>query len=59
MKKKIVLLLTICLAISVLSGCSPKNTETMEKARQALDEGDYENAAAYYGAATLRRSRKK
>ena len=51
MKKKIVLLLTICLAISVLSGCSPKNTETMEKARQALDEGDYENAAAYYGAA--------
>ena len=51
MKKKIVLLLAICLTVSVLGGCSPKNTETMEKARQALDEGDYENAAAFYGAA--------
>ena len=51
MKKRIVLLLTVCLAISVLGGCSPKNTETMDKAQQALDEGDYENAATLYSAA--------
>ena len=51
MKKVIVLLLTACMALSVLAGCSPKNTETMDKAQQALDEGDYENAVVYYNAA--------
>ena len=51
MKKKIVLLLSVCLAISVLGGCSPKNTATMDKARQALDEGDFENAVIYYDSA--------
>lgn len=51
MKKKIVLLLSVCLVISVLGGCSPKNTETMDKAQQALDQGDFENAVNYYDAA--------
>ena len=51
LKKKIVLLLSVCLVMSVLGGCSPKNTETMNKAQQALDEGDYENAVVYYSAA--------
>ena len=36
---------------AVLSGCSPKNTETMDKAQSALDEGDFENAVLLYDAA--------
>lgn len=51
MKKYIILILSICLAACVLSGCSPANTETMDKAEQALAEGDYENAAVLYEAA--------
>ena len=51
MKKTIVLLLSVWLAACFLSGCSPKDTETMESARTALEEGDYENAADLYQAA--------
>ena len=51
MKKIIVLLLSICMAACALSGCSPTNTETMDSAQAALEEGDYENAAALYQAA--------
>ena len=50
-KKHIVLLLTAVIVAAVLSGCSPKNTETMDKAQSALDEGDFENAVLLYDAA--------
>ena len=45
-KKHIVLLLTAVMVAAVLSGCSPKNTETMDKAQSALDEGDFEKCRA-------------
>ena len=48
MKKIAVLLLTACLTAAVLSGCSPKNTETMTSAENALSEGDFENALVQY-----------
>ncbi len=51
MKKYLILILSLCAALTLLAGCSPKNTETMEKAQQALNEGDYENAAVLYEAA--------
>ena len=51
MKKYKVLILSLMIAAAVLTGCSPENTETMEKAEKALSEGDYENAAALYDAA--------
>ena len=51
MKKTIVLLLLAVLATCILSSCSPKDTGTMERARTALEQGDYENAAALYQAA--------
>lgn len=34
-----------------LFGCSPTNTDTMDQAEQALNQGDYENAAVLYEAA--------
>ncbi len=51
MKKSIVLLLSVCIIVTLLSGCSPKDTQTMANAQAALDSGDYENAAALYQAA--------
>ena len=51
MRKKIILLLSVLMTAFALCSCSPKNTETMDKAQKALEEGDYESAAAYYEAA--------
>lgn len=51
MRKKIILLLSVLMTAFALCSCSPKNTETMNKAQKALEEGDYESAAAYYEAA--------
>ena len=36
------------MAAAVLCSCSPQNTETMSNAQKALEEGDFENAAALY-----------
>ena len=36
---------------AALCSCSPTNTETMSNAQKALEEGDFENAAALYQAA--------
>lgn len=47
-KKFAVLLLTICIAAAALTGCSPKDTETMAQAEVCLEQGDYENAVLLY-----------
>lgn len=51
MKKVIAILLSAFMAAAVLCSCSPQNTETMSNAQKALEEGDFENAAALYQAA--------
>ena len=48
MKKYAVLLLTICIVGTAVTGCSPKNTETMAQAEACLGLGDYENAVLLY-----------
>ena len=51
MKKVIAILLSAFMAAAALCSCSPQNTETMSNAQKALEEGDFENAAALYQAA--------
>lgn len=50
MKRVIAILLSAFMAAALCS-CSPTNTETMSNAQKALEEGDFENAAALYQAA--------
>ena len=48
MKKYAFLLLTIWFTAAALTGCSPKDTETMVQAANCLELGDYENAVLEY-----------
>lgn len=48
MRKIAVLFLTICMVAASVSGCSPKETETMAQAEACLGQGDYENAVLMY-----------
>ena len=48
MRKVAVLLLAICIVAASVSGCSPKDTETMIQADTCLEQRDYENAVLLY-----------
>ena len=48
MKKYAFLLLTIWFTAAALTGCSPKDTQTMAQAANCLELGDYENAVLLY-----------
>ena len=43
--------MTLLVFTYLLSGCSPKDTQTMAQAAAVLDQGDYDTALALYDAA--------
>ena len=49
--KKVLSFVTVMTAAVFLLGCSPEMTKTMAEAEEALDQGDFENAALLYDAA--------